>query len=77
MAWYVKGHHMTIEGTQNSRVQKKRKMPQAPGGIHRSRRVPWDTFQRGNVDSLEIDSVVPFTMRTKNLHVIQKTRQNS
>ena len=40
--------------------------------------MPWDTFQRGNVDCYEIDySLVPFTMRTTKLHVIQKNRQNA
>ena len=47
-------------------------------GYHRSRRVLWDTFQRGNVDCYEIDySVVPFTMRKKKLRVIKKNRQKS
>lgn len=70
---------MTIGDTQNSHVKKTCHGPShGPGGIHRSRRVPWDTFQRGNVDCYEIDySLVPFTMRTTKLHVIQKNRQNA
>ena len=76
---------MTIEDTQNSHVKKKKRENEkchgpshGPGGIHRSRRVPWDTFQRGNVDCYEIDySLVPFTMRRKQLHVIQRNRQNA
>ena len=65
---------MTIGDTQNSHVKKACHGPShGPGGIHRSRRVPWDTFQRGNVDCYEIDySLVPFTMGTTKLHVIQK-----
>ena len=70
---------MTIGDTQNSHVKKTCHGPShGPGGIHRSRRVQWDTFQRGNVDCYEIDySLVPFTMRTTKLHVIQKNRQNA
>lgn len=70
---------MTIGDTQNSHVKKKGHGPShGPGGIQRSRRVPWDTFQRGNVDCYEIDySLVRFTMRTKKLHVIQRNRQNA
>ena len=65
---------MTIGDTQNSHVKKTcHGLSHGPGGIHRSRRVPWDTFQRGNVDCYEIDySLVPFTMRTTKLHVVQK-----
>ena len=70
---------MTIGDTQNSHVKKTCHGPShGPRGIHRSRRVPWDTFQRGNVDCYEIDySLVPFTMRTTKLHVIEKNRQNA
>ena len=72
VAWYVKGYTMTIEDTQKKENEKCHGPSHGPGGIHRSRRVPWDTFQRGNVDCYEIDySVVPFTMRTKKLHVVQ------